>query len=61
MLVDVEAGAGEPAVTERPHECAFVDDRSARGIDEDRRRLHCCEHGGVDEVAGGVVQGHVQR
>jgi len=38
----------------------LVDDRAAAGIDQDRRLLHHPELARADEVAGALVERHVQ-
>ena len=49
---DVERGAGEPALAQRVGERVLVDDRAARGVDEDRVGLHARERVGVDRGGG---------
>ena len=60
-LEHVEAGGEQPAVVQRVGERVFVDHRAARGVHEHRGRLHQREPARVDEVAGRVAAGHVQR
>ena len=51
-LVDVECGARDQPLAERPRQRVFVDDRAARGVDENRRPLHPRQRALVDQVAG---------
>ena len=66
------AGSGSGSVTssaapaivagvQRRAQRDLIDDRPARGVDEDRRRLHPLQRGGVDQVAGLGGQRAVQR
>jgi hypothetical protein len=57
----VEAGAGDAAVLERGSQGVLVDERAARGVDQERGRLHRGEEARPDEPAGLVGQWRVQR
>ena len=48
-------------LAERPGQRFFVDDRSARGVDEIRRSLHPCERATIDQVPRGRREGRVNR
>ena len=50
MLVDVEPGGADLAVLERRGERRGVDEGAARGVDQDRVRLHRLELGRADQV-----------
>ena len=59
---DVERGARRSVPSlQRRGERALVDDRAARGVDEDRGRLHQPQRFGVDQVAGLLGQRAVDR
>ena len=51
VLEHVEAGAGDPARPQRAHERGLVDDRTARGVDEEGGLLHQLELARADLVA----------
>ena len=59
--VTSSAAPAELPVVQRVGERGLVDDRAARRVDEDRRRLHARERGGVDQVARGGGERHVER
>ena len=61
VLVHVEPGAGDEPVLERPRERGFVDDRSARGVDEICGALHPRQRRLVDQVSGVRGERAVQR
>ena len=48
----VEPGAAEPPVPEPLRECGFVHEAAARGVHEDRSRLHPVERRAVQHVLG---------
>ena len=50
VLVDVEPRAGDDPFGERLGERPLVDDRTTRGVDQDRRALHAPEPTCVDQV-----------
>src|SRR5215831_10781611 len=52
----VERGAAEAAGIERRHQRVFVHQGSARGVDEQRARLHLAEDLGVEQAARGRHQ-----
>src|SRR5881628_2505295 len=54
LVVDVEAGAGDRALTERGHQRGLVDDRTARGVDQVGGRLHQAELARAEELARAV-------
>jgi hypothetical protein len=62
---DVECRTGDLARVQREQQRLRIDDRAARGVDEQRGRLHARERGAVDQVAGlgreRDVQGHEVR
>ena len=58
-LGDIDRGARDLAGFEGVVECCFVDHGAARGVDEDRCRLHARECGGIEEVARFGRQGDV--
>src|SRR5262249_9448449 len=57
----VEAGAGDLALLERARQRRLVDDRSARGIDQESCRLHQGELARADLVAGLGSERGMQR
>ena len=57
----VEPRAGDAPGFERLEQRLLVDDRAARGVDEDRARLHQRELLPVHQVRGLRRQGHVER
>ena len=61
VLEHVEPGAGDLLCSERPHQRRFVDDRAARGIDDEGGLLHQSELARADLVAGLRVERRVQR
>ena len=58
---NVEAGMAQPAAAERGDQGLFVDERPARGIDQDRARLHASKPSGVEQAARLIVEDKVQR
>src|SRR5215217_1867164 len=59
--VDVERGARDRALAQRLQQHVLVDDRAARGVDEDRRPLHQAQLARADEPARAVAQPRVDR
>jgi hypothetical protein len=57
----IESCAGEQALFEGRGERRFVDDRAARGVDEERRALHAAQLFDADQMARLLPQRHVQR
>ena len=57
----IEPGVADMAAVERPDERCLVDQGAARGIDQDRARFHPRDAAGVDDAAGAVVEGEMQR
>lgn len=49
-LVDVETSRKQVSRLQRRYECRFVDDRSARGVDNSGSGLHCRKERRVDQV-----------
>ena len=52
VLEHVEAGAGDPRARKRAHQRSLVDDRPARGVDQECSLLHQRELARADLVAG---------
>ena len=61
VLEHVERGAGDQAGAQRLDQRRLVDDRPARSVDQERRRLHPRQRDGVDEVVRVGVVGAVDR
>src|SRR5262249_27008089 len=61
VLEYVEARAGDLALLERARQRLLVDDRPARGIDQEGGRLHQREFTGTDLVSGRGQQRRMQR
>ena len=59
--VDVERGAGDRALAQRRQQRVLVDDRPARGVDQQRRRLHQRELARADQPARAVAEPRVDR
>ena len=60
-LEDVERGAGNEVLTQRPRQRRLVDDLPTCRVDEVRRPLHPRQGLAVDQVTRLRRQGHVQR
>src|ERR1700730_12244583 len=46
----VEGSAGDRPSPWRAHQCAFINDWTSSGVDEDRRRAHAAQRSLVDQV-----------
>ena len=55
----VEGCAGDLSLLQRVEERLFVDDAAARGVDQERRRLHAGKEGGVDHPLRRRAVGYV--
>jgi hypothetical protein len=51
-IVDIEAGAGDPALLQRARQRRRVDDRPARSVDQKRAGLHRLQRHLTDQAAG---------
>ena len=61
LVVHVEPGRGDRARPQCLDQRPLVDDRSARGVDQRRGRLHQRELGGAEQAAGAVAEHEVDR
>src|SRR5882757_4488805 len=61
FVVDIEPGIGEASLLQRRDNCPRVADRPARGVDEDRTRLHQPDLAGTDKAAAARAQHQVHR
>ena len=60
-MKNVEPGMADMAAREGVEQGRFIDQRAARGVDQDRAGLDACEPLGVEQAAGLVVQCEMQR
>ena len=61
VLEHVETGGKQAAGVQRIGEGGFVDHGASRRVHEHRGRPHECDAAGIDQVAGGVAAGNVER
>src|SRR5215467_7212400 len=61
LIVYVEPGIAESSLLQRRDDCFGVADRPARGVDEDRARLHQPDLAGPDKAAAAGAQHQMHR
>ena len=61
VLVDIERGAGDQALLQRPGQRVLVDDGTAGRVDQIRRALHPRQRAPIDQMPRLRRQRHVQR
>ena len=50
-LENIQRSSGQVTLFERLHQCGFVDQPTARGIDQVSTFLHLCQFGSADQMA----------
>ncbi len=58
---DVDRGRSDPALAQDADQGGLIDDRSARGVDQDRRGLHQPQFRCGNQPAGALTQHHMDR